>query len=75
MLKVSDIIKKERLDVRLLLQIHDELIFEVREEISKEIAKSFKEVMENIYPLNIPLKCSENIGRLLGGVKIELLIV
>ncbi len=69
MLKVSDIIKKEKLDVRLLLQIHDELIFEVREEISQEIAKSFKEVMENIYPLNIPLKCSANIGDSWGELK------
>jgi DNA polymerase-1 len=69
MLKVSDIIKKERLDVRLLLQIHDELIFEVKEEISQEIAKRFKEVMENIYPLNIPLKCSANIGDSWGELK------
>jgi len=69
MLKVSDIIEREKLDVRLLLQIHDELIFEVREDISKEIADRFKRVMENIYPLNIPLRCSANIGNSWGELK------
>ena len=45
-------------DIRLLLQIHDELIFEIREDKLEEIAKELKQIMENIYSLKIPLKVS-----------------
>jgi DNA polymerase-1 len=48
--------------VRLLLQIHDELIFEIREDMLEETTKDLKEIMENIYSLNIPLKVSLSIG-------------
>lgn len=51
-----------RYDARLLLQIHDELIFEVKEENTKEFSHFAKGIMENIYKLNIPLKTSVSIG-------------
>ena len=49
-------------NMRMLLQIHDELIFEVKEELADEIIKDLKEIMENIYPLNVPLKVSISKG-------------
>jgi DNA polymerase-1 len=49
-------------DVKMLLQIHDELIFEVKEEHIDKITKKIVDIMENIYPLNIPLKVSKSIG-------------
>jgi DNA polymerase-1 len=49
-------------NVKLLLQIHDELIFEVKEEIVEEITNDLKEIMENIYKLEIPLKVSVCVG-------------
>ena len=45
-------------NMRMLLQIHDELIFEVKEDIADEIIIDLKEIMENIYELNVPLKVS-----------------
>ncbi len=45
-------------NMRMLLQIHDELIFEVKEDISDEIIEDLKQIMENIYELNVPLKVS-----------------
>ena len=45
-------------NMRMLLQIHDELIFEVKENISDEIIEDLKQIMENIYELNVPLKVS-----------------
>jgi DNA polymerase-1 len=53
----------------MLLQIHDELIFEVKEDRSKEFAEFAKEIMENIYELNVPLKCSVSIGDNWGELK------
>ena len=45
-------------NMRMLLQIHDELIFEVKEDMADEIIVDLKEIMENIYELNVPLKVS-----------------
>jgi DNA polymerase-1 len=46
----------------MLLQIHDELIFEVGEDEAEVLGGRFKEIMESIMELNIPLKASMNIG-------------
>ncbi len=69
MVKINDIIHSENLDAKILLQIHDELIFEVKEDITNEIGARFKEIMESIYKLNIPLKCSLNIASSWGELK------
>jgi len=60
--KIDAIIKDEKLPARMLLQIHDELIFEVDESVADELGKRFQNIMENIYTLNIPLKASLNSG-------------
>lgn len=54
---------KDNNSVNMLLQIHDELIFEVKDEFVEETAKDIKEIMESIYKLNIPLKVSVNIAK------------
>lgn len=60
--KINTIIQDEKLNAKMLLQIHDELIFEADEESAKMLGQRFKEIMESIYKLNIPLKASLNIG-------------
>ncbi len=61
--KIHDIITEEELNVKMLLQIHDELIFEVPEDEAVALGEKFQSVMENIYILNIPLKATLNIGK------------
>ena len=56
-------------DAKLLLQIHDELIFEVKDEFSGSFAKEAQEIMENIYKLKVPLKVSVEIGKNWGELK------
>ena len=53
----------------MLLQIHDELIFEVKDDRAKEFGEFAKDIMENIYKLNVPLKCSVSIGNNWGELK------
>lgn len=53
----------------MLLQIHDELIFEVKNGMEQEYAQSFQQTMENIYKLKIPLKTSVSIGQSWGELK------
>ncbi len=60
--KIHDIIIQENLDAKMLLQIHDELIFEVDEDKVEELGFKFQKIMEEIFVLNVPLKASLNTG-------------
>ena len=60
--KIHKIIEDENLKAKMLLQIHDELIFEVDEADAVMLGNKFRDIMENIMELNIPLKASLNIG-------------
>jgi hypothetical protein len=46
MLAAEKLVKEYGEDVRMLLQVHDELIFEVRELVAEKFAKDLKQVME-----------------------------
>jgi len=67
--KIADVIKKRQLPVKMMLQIHDELIFEVDEKDAEIVASEFKEIMESISTLKVPLKTSLNIGKHWGELK------
>jgi DNA polymerase-1 len=69
MLEIAKRIKMDRIDGAMLLQIHDELIFEVNQTVVDEVATQFKGIMEGIYTLNVPLKCSVAIGDSWGELK------
>lgn len=60
--KIHRVIEDEGLNAKMLLQIHDELIFEVNEDEAEVLGNRFKEIMQSIMELNIPLKASMNIG-------------
>jgi DNA polymerase-1 len=62
MLDLHSMIEEEGLKAKMLLQIHDELIFEVDEKEAESLARRFGYTMENIYPLETALKCSVAIG-------------
>ena len=61
MIKIEQIYKNNE-NVKMLLQIHDELIFEIKDEFVEEITKNIKNIMETIFVLNVPLKVSLAIG-------------
>jgi len=65
MIKISDFIKSKNLgdEVKLILQIHDELILEVKSAIIKEIAPQLKEIMEHVTDLEVPLQVEITIGK------------
>lgn len=69
MIKIKQMIEKEELQADMILQIHDELIFEVNKEEAKIIADKFANVMESVTTLNIPLKTSINYGNNWGELK------
>jgi DNA polymerase-1 len=51
-----------------VLQVHDELIFEVREEKAKEFARKLKEVLEDVYSISVPLTVEVSIGKNWGEI-------
>jgi DNA polymerase I len=55
-------LKEENLQSRLLLQVHDELIFECPEEEIETLKKIVPEVMENAMELEVPLKVDYSYG-------------
>jgi len=75
MIEVDKLIEKENLrsDVRLILQIHDELIYEISEDKALEIAKRIKHIMESILPkeksMGVPIIANASIGNNWGEMK------
>jgi len=67
--QIDSMIQEEKLDAFMLLQIHDELIFEVKEEKVEEIAKRFVHTMKNVLELDVPLECSVSVGDSWGELK------
>ena len=67
--QIDSMIREEELDAYMLLQIHDELIFEVKEEKVEEISKRFVYTMENVLELAVPLECSVSVGDSWGELK------
>lgn len=69
MIRVADVLKKKKWwqkDVRMLLSIHDELIFEVRDDIVKEVKNIIHSEMEKAYQLAVPLKVDSAVGKSWG---------
>jgi DNA polymerase-1 len=46
----------EKLEARMILQVHDELLFEAPSSESKALSKLLREEMENVYKLAVPLE-------------------
>lgn len=56
-------------DVKMILQVHDELVLEVKEEISNDVSKLVKEAMESVGKLRVPIDVHVDIGTRWGELK------
>lgn len=63
MLQLADALEKRKLRSRMLLQIHDELIFEVPEEEKEEVQTLVRDIMESAMILSVPLVVNILIGK------------
>lgn len=62
MILMSDRLKSEKLEAKLLLQVHDELIFEAPEAEIAKLEEIVPDVMENAVELSVPLKVDSAFG-------------
>ncbi len=56
-------------EVKMLLQVHDELLFEVKEKKVKEVAKRIKDIMEKVIRLKVPIVVDVSMGDNWGEMK------
>ncbi len=55
MIRIAGIIEKEQLQSRMLLQVHDELVFEAPPSEKDRLQELVKSEMEEVYKLSVPL--------------------
>ena len=53
---------KRNLKSKMIIQVHDELVFNVVEEELEEVKNIVKDIMENTFKLSVPLKVEMEIG-------------
>jgi DNA polymerase I len=63
MIEVQAWIETSKLDVRMLLQVHDELVFEVKESDAKSVAKKVEEIMAGVAEYEVPLVVDVEVGK------------
>ena len=68
MIRIWGLIKGSQ-DVLMLSQVHDELIFEVKDQLLAETAALVRREMENAFPLIVPLKAELKAGKNWSGMR------
>ena len=62
MINVFKELKKEHLQSKLILQVHDELLIEVKKGEEEKVKNLLKKCMENVIELSVPLEADINEG-------------
>jgi len=62
MIRIDEILRREKLETKMLLQVHDELVFEAPPAEAEKISKMVKHEMENVYKLDVPMIVDVGIG-------------
>jgi DNA polymerase-1 len=62
MISIDARLAKEKLEAKMILQVHDELLFEAPEREHEALEKLVKEEMENVYELAVPLVVEIGVG-------------
>ncbi len=62
MIRIDELLGRRRLRTRMLLQVHDELVFESPPVETSEVAALVKREMESVYPLEVPMVVEIGVG-------------
>lgn len=62
MIEIFNEFKKRNIKSKMIIQVHDELVIDTLVSEKDEVIKIVKEIMENTYKLNVPLKVDVNCG-------------
>lgn len=62
MIRISEMLQKEKLETKMLLQVHDELVFDVPKSELEIVKPLIKSQMENAFSLSVPLVVDLGVG-------------
>jgi DNA polymerase-1 len=63
MIAVQDYLDREALRTRLILQVHDELVFEAPDDEVERLVRDLPALMTSVATLRVPLKVDVGVGR------------
>ena len=63
MIRLDNALQEQKLDARLLLQVHDELVVEAKAEIADKVAELMKNIMENVVDFSVKFVAETGIGK------------
>jgi DNA polymerase-1 len=63
MIRIHDIIKEKKLKTKMILQVHDELVFEVEKDEVDTMKKLVKKEMEGVMKLDVPISVDISTGK------------
>jgi len=69
MINISNELRAEGLEAKMLLQVHDELVFEVPDEEVDKVRKMVEDEMVNAIKMDVPIKVNIGIGESWGHAK------
>jgi len=69
MIKIDEWLRKSGLEAKMVLQIHDELVFEVPEGEVKELEKEIPGLMTSVVSLDVPLVVDVGTGKRWGEIE------
>ena len=62
MVEIYEEFNNRNLKSKMLIQVHDELVFNVYDDELEEVKELIKNIMENTFKLSVPLKVEIEIG-------------
>ncbi len=62
MINMDKALKKNKMKSKMLISVHDEIVFEVPENEQEDLISLAKDVMENVFDLKVPLKVNIGVG-------------
>ncbi len=62
MIRIDEILRREKLETKMLLQVHDELVFEAPPAEAEQVSKMVKREMESVHRLDVPLIVDVGVG-------------
>ncbi len=69
MIRIHEITKAKNHKIKMLLQVHDELVFEVPKDAVADVARMVRDSMEHVEKLRVPLKVDIDIGSSWGALQ------
>jgi DNA polymerase-1 len=62
MIRIDRLLQERKLQTKMLLQVHDELVFEAPPDEIDEVRRMVKQEMESVRQLNVPLVADAGVG-------------